>query len=171
MIPARFENAKYEDVPQKLRELFEKIKETKKGLYVYGKVGTGKTHIAYALKMAYDKPESGRVCLFKNTTELLREMKTDFDRPNYDKHFAEDTLMNHTGLVILDDVGSEKITDWVAETFYLIINRRYNMMYPTIYTSNLSVEDLKDKIGDSTVSRIVEMSQVVELTGSDRRIN
>lgn len=168
--PARYEGAKYEDVPKEIRELFEKMRQTRRGIYIHGDVGTGKTHIAYALRSKYFVPMGGRYALLWNTTELLREMRQDFDRPGYDKSRAEEYVMSHEGLVILDDVGSEKLSDWVAETFYLIINKRYNAMAPTIITSNLPIPDLGERIGDRTASRIVEMCDVVELIGADRRI-
>ena len=170
MIPQRYIDAKWEDVPEKIRTLFETIKETRRGMYIYGDVGTGKTHIAYAMKNRWDNPEAGRWAQFWNTTELLREIRKDFDRNPYEKSHADSEIMRFGGLLFLDDVGSEKISDWVAETFYTIINRRYMDMLSTIITSNLPVAALADRIGDRTASRIVEMCEVVELVGSDRRI-
>ena len=164
MNPLRYQNAKYEDVPQKIRELFEKIPQTKKGIYIYGELGTGKTHIAYALK---SKTKFVRVF---NTTELLRSIRNDFNRLAYEKDHLEIEAMDYPGILILDDVGSEKISDWVMETFYLIINKRYNHMLPTIITSNLPITDLSERIGDRITSRIVEMCDIVELVGSDRRL-
>ena len=184
--PARYKEAKYEEVPQQIRDLFEKIPETRKGLFIHGDVGTGKTHIAYALKDAWERPVERtranlhegiqekymhtRRALFWNTTELLRSIKGDFDRQPAEKERAEERIMEHQGLLFLDDVGSERMSEWVAETFYLIINSRYNRMLPTIYTSNFGVADLAERIGDRTVSRIVGSSDVVELQGADRRI-
>lgn len=184
--PARYQEAKIEEVPQQIRDLFEKIPETRRGLFIHGDVGTGKTYIAYALKNAWERPvervranpETGqdekymkqRKALFWNTTELLRSIKADFDRGNAEKERAEERLMEHQGLLFLDDLGSERMSDWVAETFYLVVNYRYNRLLPTIYTSNFGVADLAERIGDRTVSRIVGSSDVVELVGPDRRI-
>lgn len=170
MIPDRFKDTKYEDVPNEIRTLFEKMPETKRGIYIHGSVGTGKTHLCYAIKKKYDDPQGRFWAKFWNTTELLREMRLDFDRNGMDKKHVEEELMDRKYLLILDDVGAEKMSDWVAETFYLIVNKRYNEMLPTIFTSNLSIADLAERIGDRTVSRIVEMCDVVELIGKDRRI-
>jgi DNA replication protein DnaC len=169
MIPKRFENAKYEEIPAEIREKFEKIHETRKGLYIHGDVGTGKTHIAYALKRKWDE-KSNHPAKFLSTTELLREMRLDFDRDNYSKKRLDEEIMESKHLLFLDDVGAEKITDWVGETFYLIVNKRYNDMVPIIFTSNLPIAALAERIGDRTVSRIVEMCDVVELVGEDRRV-
>lgn len=186
MTPERFKDAKYEETPKLIRELFEKLPETRRGIYLHGSVGTGKTYIVYALKNAWEKPTERtrtnqmegkeekymhtRRSMLWNTTELLRSIRQDFDRPYGEKERAEEKIMEHQGLLFLDDVGAEKMSEWVSETFYLIINHRYNRMLPTIFTSNLPIAELAERIGDRTVSRIVEMSDVVELIGKDRRI-
>jgi DNA replication protein DnaC len=169
MIPARYQKSKYLDVPEKVRKLFEAMKTTRKGIYVHGAVGTGKTHMAYALCGAAGEV-LGVKTMFRNTSELLRAIRLDFDRNGADKERAEEAIMEFKGLLFLDDLGAEKMTEWVSETFYLILNRRYNEMLPTIITSNLPIADLSERIGDRTVSRIVEMCDVVELGGDDRRI-
>lgn len=186
MTPERFKNAKYEEVPAQIKSLFEKVTETRRGIYIHGSVGTGKTHILYALKSGWEKPIERtrtnnlegkdetymhqRKSMFWNTTELLRSIKRDFDLPYGEKHRDEERILEHTGLLFLDDVGAEKMSEWVDETFYLIVNHRYNRALPTIFTSNLSIADLADRIGDRTVSRIAGMCDVVELVGEDRRI-
>lgn len=168
MIPIRYQNAQYETVPQDIRDRFEKIRDTRRGLYIHGPVGTGKTHIAYSLKKHWD--EKGRSSLFKNTTELIRSIKNDFDKKLYDRDREEQDIMESKGLLFLDDIGSEKITEFVAETFYLIVNHRYQEVLPIIFTSNLPIADLAERVGDRTASRIVEMCDVVELVGDDKRM-
>ena len=170
MIPERYKNAEYESVPEQIRALCKSMGESRKGIYLHGSVGTGKTHFAYAIKKHHDKPETGRFAMLWNMTELLHDMRKDFDAPYGEKMRPEESIMAHKWLVIIDDVGAEKISDWVAETFYLIVNRRYEDMLPTIFTSNLNPQALADRIGDRTVSRIVEMCDVVEISGTDRRI-
>lgn len=174
MTPERFSKAKYEDVPQQVRELFDKVYDTRRGIYLHGDVGTGKTHLSYALKNHWEstkKPDGQqRRAMFWNTTELLHSIRQDFDRPYGDKIRSEERILDFGGLLFLDDVGAEKMSEWVAETFYLIINHRYNRVLPTIFTSNLTIGDLAERIGDRTASRIAEMCDVVELIGNDRRI-
>lgn len=158
--PPRFKDAKMDDVPQGIRDLI----EAGKSIYLYGAVGTGKTHIAYAVANSRDD------VLVCNTTELLREMRQDISRESTDKKRWDDHLMTFKGVVVLDDVGSEKISDWVIEAFYLIIQKRYVNMLPTMLTSNLPIGDLAERIGDRTASRIAEMAEIVELVGKDRRL-
>jgi DNA replication protein DnaC len=85
MIPARYEKAEYKDVPKEIAKKFEKIRESKKGLFIHGNVGTGKTHIAYALKKQWDEENPYRTAIFWNTPDLLQNEKMDFDRDAYSK--------------------------------------------------------------------------------------
>ena len=168
-LPARYDNVAYEDVHEDIRKKFEVMSETHKGLYIHGVVGTGKTHIAYAL-YRWCFPKAGAYGRFWNTTELLRDIRLDFNRDNYDKHRSEDELMRFKGVLFLDDIGAEKNSDWATETFYMVINKRYNDKLPMVFTSNLSIKDLSIHLDDRTASRIVETCDVVELKGGDRRL-
>ena len=113
-IPERFKIAKYEDVPEQIRKLYETMGETKKGMYLYGPVGCGKTHYCYGIAANYNKPHQdgpngyrpGRYGMFWNMTELLRDIRLDIDR--HEKHRAEEEVMSFEGLLFLDDVGAEK---------------------------------------------------------------
>jgi len=171
-IPKRFELAKYEDVPKNVSVLFDKIKESRKGIYIHGECGTGKTHIAYAL--AKQSEEVMKLSVkFYNIPDLIRHLKRDFSEEN--KMLSEENtnfgkLLSFAGLLILDDFGTEKLTEWVEESLYSIINKRYENIYPIIFTSNLSPEKMVEKFGDRIVSRIIGSCDVVELTGNDRRI-
>lgn len=182
--PARYLNAQYSDVPSEIRALFEQIPQTRKGLYIHGDVGTGKTHIAYALQREWEKPREVEVIVegvpekrtkqrttqFWNMTEFLREIKRDFDLPYGQKSNVEERLLDHHGLLFLDDVGSERMSEWVSETFYHLINHRYNRALPIIMTSNFSLAEQAERIGDRTASRIAESCDVIQLVGGDRRI-
>lgn len=215
MIPKRYENVDYQkDVPQNVKALFDDILNTQKGLYLYGGVGTGKTHIAYALlneckrrrdeyrqkreeigkRFEYEhyiKNENGfstyfideekeeakkaaieaiplplKEPVFWNVTEMLFQMRNSYGN---EPEFIE-RLIDSPRFFFLDDIGAEKVTDWVEETLYLIVNKRYEKMMPMIFTSNLPLSGLAEKIGDRTVSRIKEMCHVVKLEGEDRRL-
>jgi DNA replication protein DnaC len=105
-----------------------------------------------------------------NTTELMFDIRRDFDRGVYDKERWDERLPDFRGVLILDDIGAERLTDFVAETFYLIVNGRYNKMLPTIFTSNFTIGELSERVGDRIASRIVEMCDLVELIGEDKRM-
>lgn len=72
-------------------------------------------------------------------------------------------------LLIIDDIGSEKFTEWVRERLVSIINTRVSNGLSTIYTSNLSPEELKEGLEERIASRILGYSGVIEIKGSDRR--
>jgi len=168
-VPERYKNVKYEDVRDDLRSLFEGMRESRKGIYIWGGVGSGKTHTLYAL--LNETPKIHKVVsMIRNTTELLRDIRMDFDRPWDMKKKEEETIMSFRGILFIDDIGAEKMTEWVAETFYLILNHRYNDELPTIFTSNLSPAELSEKLGDRIASRIVGSCDVVKLDGEDRRL-
>ena len=73
-------------------------------------------------------------------------------------------------ILLLDDLGAEKQTDWVLEILYRLINYRYEQMLPTFFSSNYSLQELSEKIGDRVVSRIVEKCDIVKIEGEDRRL-
>ena len=172
MIPKRYQDAKWEDVPESIKTLVSKIGETRRGIYIHGEVGCGKTHVAYAIKKHWDSLVS-KPAIFWNTPELIREIKLDFDRQPIDKTRVEESLIGQEKqpLLFLDDIGAEKMTDFVAETFYLIVNDRYVHVRPVIYTSNLSIEELAERTGDRIASRIAESCDIIKLKGGDRRLS
>ncbi|HEC32782.1 MAG TPA: cell division protein ZapE [Candidatus Kaiserbacteria bacterium] len=168
VIPARFQDSIYEHVPNNIQKIFENMRETRKGMFIHGEVGTGKTHIAYALLR--NAPKVGVRCRLINTIELFKDMREDIRRSEYDKKYPTETAMEYKGILILDDLGVEKATDFVVESLYLIINKRYNEMRPIIFTSNFNLNKLADRVGDRIPSRIFEMCEMVELKGEDKRL-
>jgi len=72
--------------------------------------------------------------------------------------------------LFIDDFGTEKGSEWVLETLYSIIDKKYEDVIPMIITSNLDLNALGVKMGDRIASRIAEMCDVVEMTGLDRRL-
>lgn len=166
-IPERFKNTKWNDVPKSLKSIVELIPKTRKGIYLHGGVGSGKTHIVYAIaEYVYTKLRfESRVI---NSADMLNDIRDCFEN-RFQGDFI-DELKGYRGMLIIDDIGVERINDWVLEQFYVIINKRYNDVLPTIFTSNLSVSQLSDRIGERVASRIVEMCDVYELTNTDRRL-
>ena len=73
-------------------------------------------------------------------------------------------------LLIMDDVGAGKITDWSIDITYRLINSRYNADKPTIVTSNLELDDLAKLIGGRIVSRLQVMCALVFFGEEDRRV-
>lgn len=74
-----------------------------------------------------------------------------------------------TSVLVLDDVGASKTTEWTEEINYRLVNHRYENELPTLFTSNLPPKDLAGMVGDRVASRLIEMAQPVALMGEDRR--
>jgi len=165
-IPPRYEKTSWQDVPKKIQASVEQIRETRKGIYLHGESGTGKTHIAYAIAKYVEEAMHIKVKIY-NSPNLFASIRDAMDGEY--RGFMRD-LLEYKGLLIIDDVGAEKPTEWVFEQFYRIINHRYEQKLPIIFTSNLSLESLAEKLDGRIPSRIVEMCEVIELGGADRRL-
>ena len=173
IIPERYKDVKQSDIPKKLLEYVSKMRDTRRGLYIHGSVGSGKTHLMYAIaKIIDDKVTLGGLLVRAyNCAELLQDIRNDFHSvDSYSRKHTLESLLEFKGLLMLDDIGSEKLSDWVLETFYSIVNRRYEDCLPTVFTSNLELSELAERIGDRTVSRVVESCDVFEVSGEDRRL-
>lgn len=133
------------------------------GLILIGGVGTGKTHLAVSI--AHYAIEHGIVTKFGNVTDIFHSLRDAFTTD-------EDILseVQTVQLLILDDLGKENLTEWVKETIYSIINYRYEHMLSTVITTNLTMQELQNRLGSATVSRIMEMCKYVEMNGKDYRI-
>lgn len=184
-IPERYRysitlEATVEDVPafEALNEYKEKVLEkveAGEGLYIWGKsTGCGKTSWAckimshYFRKIAFSTGlENEGLYIFLPT--FLEDLRDNYG--NSDPDFEEVlSMVKGCKLLIVDDIGAERVTEWVRERMVSIINTRVSNNLATIYTSNLSPEELKEEQGDRISSRVLGSSQVVEITGGDRRI-
>jgi DNA replication protein DnaC len=128
-----------------------------KGIGFAGSVGTGKTTLLIAVANGLIVQQIP--VLFVNTSDLVAEL--------YDAQWGrdEETLntkihkVSTAKLVIFDDVGKEKITDWVRAQYYRIINHRYANRLPTCFTSNLNFDEIADQVGDATASRLYALTK------------
>jgi DNA replication protein DnaC len=75
----------------------------------------------------------------------------------------------HARLLMLDDLGAAKSSEWTEEINFRLINHRYENQLPTILTSNVLPGELMNRVGDRVASRLVEMCDRVVIKGSDRR--
>ena len=97
---------------------------------------------------------------------MLYYVKRDFkDNSDY-----QDEILNTRKMFILDDIGVEKVSEFVEEFMYMLVNEQYEKVYPIVITSNLSLSELAEKLGDRVVSRIKEMCQIIKLDGEDKRL-
>lgn len=134
-------------------------------LLILGPVGRGKTFQAYgALRAVLGAlPGLGWVAAsFADFTASLRP------RQGVDAE-AQMERYRSAGVLLLDDIGAAKGSEWVEEVAYRLIDHRYNLMLPTIYATNLTPESLRDVLGDRIASRLAETCRRVVLDGPDLR--
>ena len=146
------------------------------GAYFFGECGTGKTFLA-AL-MAQDFLQDGKSVLFAKVPSLLDDIKATFNGNGTELDLLDE--LRAANLVVLDDFGMEKSTQWAGATLCKILDMRYdNPTGRTIITSNLSPKDLAEHLnkasdganlnGSRIFDRLREICKPILLKGSTRR--
>lgn len=134
-------------------------------LLLAGTVGVGKTWQAYgALRAAVTGPRPAQ-WIAATSADMYAALRP---APKRDTD-AEMQRYRDIGLLLVDDLGAAKASEWVEETTYRVIGGRYDAMKPSIFTTNLPLPQLKDAIGDRIASRLAETCIRVVLKGPDRR--
>lgn len=154
---------------------------SKSSLYVHGATGTGKTHLMSALCREWldqngerlEKLETWEMdawCDIKliTTSDLFTDLRRAVSQGSDSIQITD--RLRQVPCLILDDIGPEQSTPYALGELYGLIDWRYRKLKWTCLTSNLSLRELGMKLGDRIVSRLVEMCQVIELKGGDRRV-
>ena len=171
-----------------VREYCENIEERLeegRGLWLMGPVGTGKTSLA--MLVASSALAAGRTVAIYSVPQLLARIRRTYDSEPGEQSYLEffDRLTT-VDLLHLDDLGSERRTDWVLEQLYAIVNRRYEEQLPIVVTMNddeviasakeagIETDDwneaLNRQLGARTVSRLVQIcGEVYPVRGEDMR--
>lgn len=143
----------------------------KRGLYLSGSWGCGKTLLAVATAHEvaanayrsivdwWDLPQWTPRIYCRTMSDVLHEIRFSFDRTEGWRPSTQDVIATYKycALLILDDVGNEKITDWTKDELQHLINFRYHEKRPTIFTSNLSLDKLAEQVSTPVADRIHEM--------------
>ena len=147
-----------------------------RGLLFEGQPGVGKTHLAVAvLKQVIET--AGVRGLFYDTRDLLRIIRSTYDPSIRTTELEVLRPVMTADLLVLDDLGAEKTSEWVEETMNLIVNTRYNERRLTVFTSNYQdfPEELAEpnslifRIGHRMRSRLHEMCEFLQMDGADYR--
>lgn len=155
------------------------VSNGEKGLFLHGNTGTGKTRLAASI--VNDKIASGKSAVFITFAELISSIKRSFETGNTNEIME---LVKSTPFLVLDDLGAERMTAFVSETLFSLINARMNNELQTIITSNYALDKLAERLairgkngqveddipGKRIVSRIMGMCYIVEIGGNDRRM-
>lgn len=135
-----------------------------KNLLLVGDYGTGKSHLSVAVTK--ELMEQGKECLFLSLPKLLTKIKETYNN----KGITEDELLEaiqRVELLVLDDIGAEHHTGWVNSKLFEILDDRSGKS--TIYTTNLNSKDLRLRINERNVSRMMENTEVINMNGRDYR--
>jgi DNA replication protein DnaC len=170
---------------KKYCENFKQMLKTGQGMYIYGGFGVGKTHLTACISNELMK--NFVPVLFTYLFEISKAIKSTFDKASFGKASAsissetEQSLIekfSKINLLIFDDLGKEifiknENDTWIQNVLFDLINRRYNDLKSTIFSSNYSLKELVEKRGlnEATADRIAEMTKnfVLKISGKSRR--
>jgi DNA replication protein DnaC len=137
-----------------------------KGLWIQGDVGTGKTTLAMLVSKA--ALQAGRSVAIYSLPRLLNLLREAMDSPEGKLDYLD--RLTAVDLLHIDDLGAENRTDWVLEQLYSIVNARYEAERAIVATTNLMPDELSERLGPRTVSRLVEIcGDLIPLFGEDKR--
>src|SRR5207253_968037 len=153
------------------------------GLLLIGRIGVGKTHLAVGIikELIHSK---GIGCLFYDYRELLKQIQNSYNTSVQATELEVLKPVFEAEVLVLDELGAVKPTEWVWDTVSLILNTRYNDNRTTIITTNFTdapaaavapargsnrEETLGDRIGERMRSRLHEMCRIIRLDGEDFR--
>lgn len=180
-VPRRFVNAKKFDIDKKI---WDEVSKAEEGVFLTGPAGTGKTHLAVAMIADYlsecepviryngitfelKMPRKPR---FISVPDLLLKIRNTFKEGSIEAEQEVIDEFTENRPTVFDDLGAEKSSEFSIQTLYTILNARYSNVLPTIITSNMTLAQVSERVGDRIASRIAGMCKIVTLKGADRRI-
>lgn len=156
---------KNENIARRYVANFDAMRSQGTGLLLCGSVGTGKSFLAAAI--ANELINQGAPCLMTNFSRIISRVSEKFGG---DQKYLDD--LNRFDLLIIDDLGSERDTEFTWEKVMNVVDARYRAGLPLIITTNLTLKDLADPSDirrQRVFSRLKEMCVFLEVNGADRR--
>lgn len=172
IVPQRFWDATIDDLTGQERDLADEwTADPTRNVLLVGDLGAGKTHVLFAC--ARWRFDQGATLQFWPTAELLQAMRPD---STVDGDVLADAIA--ADVLILDDLGVEKPSEWTAEQLYILVNRRWLERRPTLASSNLphrpdparpEVPTFEEGVGSRLYSRLHHGALRLVVAGDDRR--
>jgi DNA replication protein DnaC len=164
-IPRRYRSITEDDRTTAWATTYAADPEATKSLLIVGPTGTGKTHLAWTTIKAAVTATGTTDWRAYTAADLYAHLRPHAGRDSEDAFQSVATV----GLLLLDDLGAAKLTEWTEEVTYRLINHRYEQCLPGIFTSNVPPAQLREALGERIASRLTEMSDRLVLKGDDRR--
>ena len=175
-----FENFQIDENNEKLYKLatsycnkWQEMKKKNVGFLFWGPPGTGKTYLSFCI--ANRLLENLIPVIAISSIGILNRIKETYNSYGKEGEVEVINSLKNASLLIIDDLGAENGTDWAKEKLYEIIDSRYRDAKPMIVTTNLTKEQLKEKLTTSdgvtrTYDRLIEMCYPIEIKGASRRV-
>jgi DNA replication protein DnaC len=182
VIPARYRGVSFDRPPvteidsvvvNAIRDYVDRLDvnlQEGRGIWLMGDTGTGKTSLA--MLVSRQILESGRAAAIYSLPKLLGRIRSTYDSEPGDESYADFfERLCEVDMLHLEDLGTEKRTEWVLEQLYALINERYERQKSVMVTTNYDQAQLEEQLGDRIVSRLVEIcGDPLPLYGPDHRM-
>lgn len=182
-IPERFADASIADlgyltkpIVDSVQEMFEPPeKNDKVGVIFCGPAGSGKTHAAYAVMNMLKEKNPEMIAHMTSYSVAMSSLKNEFAHDSYEEMGSTwDKLNNdsgmYDGLLLIDDLSSQKLTDFEIDKIMMFLERRLNSYMPFLITTNVKMDDFKSVFGERLASRLFGYATIVEFEERDKRL-
>lgn len=156
---------KYQNLETDKIDLLEKYNQ--ESVYVFGNSGTGKS--VWAACVVKKHIRDGGQAQWISMAEFIMHLQSLFKNPEENVYDRAKRTAAFPGLLIIDDLGSEKLTEYVEQIIYFLLNYREEHCLQTIITGNLSVVEQGKRINQRISSRLSAM-KILQFTGQDKRL-
>ncbi|MFH0974304.1 MAG: AFG1/ZapE family ATPase [Spirochaetota bacterium] len=161
-----------EQVKSAAYDIIQTFPDVKKGLFLWGNPGTGKTLLSSIILTELVKRHAVESKFVKISRTFFNRLKASFNEssPSYGEADLIEREYAEVDVLVIDDFGVQRDSDWELETLYNLVDARYEALKFTIFTSNNNpFVSFKDKSQGRILSRIKEMCKIIELSGVDYR--
>jgi len=138
-------------------------------LFITGRPGVGKTVLMAGIVKELLKKNNNKV-KWISYPEFIMTLQSQFKKENGSPYDMAESIADFEGTLCIDDIGAEKMTAFVQQITYYVINHREQEMLHTVITSNYSLQEIDNQIDERVSSRIAGMCKIIKMTGKDRRL-